>query len=68
MSDTPISDAIKDIPVNQAKIEGSATQKQGAEIHGSIEREKGNFAGGVTGGIGQKTGWTVGGFVRWIWK
>lgn len=58
----------KPMPKNTVVVEGGASSDGGAEIHGSIEREKGNVAGGVQGGISQKQGWSVGGFFRWMWK
>lgn len=60
------------IPRNEVNVAGGASRDGGAEIHGSVEREKttthGDLAAGVEGGISQKKGWTLGGFVKWVWK
>jgi hypothetical protein len=56
----------KPMPTNAVVIEGGASSETGAEIHGSFEREKGNIAVGVQGGISQKKGWGVSGFFKWV--
>jgi hypothetical protein len=66
MSDTPIGDAIKDIPKNQLDIEVSDSQQGGPTGRISIEREKGNFAGGAFGEVSKDKGWSTGAFIKWM--
>lgn len=68
MSDTPIADALRDIPKNQARVEGAVSQEAGGEVRGSIEREKNGKAFGVEAGFSQKKGGRVAGFFSWMFK
>lgn len=68
MSDTPIADAVRDLPKNELLIEGEASKEGGAGAHVQLEREKNGKAIGVEAGINQKKGWSVGGFFKWVWK
>lgn len=67
MSDTPLRDALDDIAKNQILIEGGASKGKGAELHGSLEREKGRLTVGVDAGISQKKSWSAAGFFKWVW-
>lgn len=68
MSDTPLKDAIANIPVNTLNVEGGVTEDKGAEIAGSVSRTIGDNSFGVGGGISQKKGWGVAGFWKRVWK
>jgi hypothetical protein len=48
-------------------LEGTATKDEGAAIHGQLAINKGGVTAGVEGGISQKKGWGVSGFLKWVW-
>lgn len=68
MSDTPLADAVHDIPKNTLLVEGEATSQGDASGQISLEREKGSIAGGVVAGASKKKGWFTGFFFRKEWK
>lgn len=73
MKDTPIGDAVRDIPKNELLVKGGASSAGGANVNVTIEHEKqlenGDLiAGGAIAGIEQNKGWSVAGFFRWMWK
>lgn len=62
--DRPLEAALEKIPKNELRLEGSASQADGAAVQGSYERERGRSSYGVEGGISQRKGWGVAGFWR----
>lgn len=68
-NDTPLADAIKH---NEVRIEGGVSKQDGGEIHGTfehdIERKKGTLSFGADGGIGEKKGGFIKGFLKWVWR
>lgn len=58
------------MPTNELTIAGGASKDTGAEIHGTFERDKhtthGDVSVGVEGGISQKQGGRISGFVKWV--
>lgn len=68
MTDDPIAEAVRQIPKNELRLEGGASQRGGARLGGTLEREKGDTAGGVSASVEQRGGWSVFGFLRKAWK
>ena len=68
MSDTPLGDAVKDIPKNALVVEGEGTSKGDASGQITLEREKGSVSGGVLAGASKKKGWFAGFFFHKEWK
>lgn len=68
MSDTPFADELKKIPKNKIRLEGSDSKNEGADLHGSIAHSKGDASFGVEGGLSQKKGRWVAGFIEWLWN
>lgn len=68
MSDTPLADALKNIPQNELNIDGGIGKTDGAGLHGSLERDLGNTSFGIEGGVTQRKGWSIAGFFKKVWK
>lgn len=67
MSETPLGDAVKQIPQNELSIEAEANERE-KEARIAFQREKGNRSGGVTGGISTRKGWWAELYAKWRFK
>jgi hypothetical protein len=68
MSDTPLRDALDNIPKNELLIQGEVTKDTGAAASLTLEREKDGLSGGVVATISQKKGWGIGAFFKKVWR
>ncbi len=72
MTDTPLADALRDVPKNELLIQAGATQAEGAAASVTLEREKelknGSISGGLVAGASQRRGWGIGAFIKRVWR